>query len=153
MNLNQWLFRVLAVSTMSLVSIGLPALAQNTQSTDKSKSTATDSQSKADNTRQNKNDRTNTADRSTNSASDRELTRKIRKAIVDDKSLSSYAHNVKIVTKDGMVTLRGPVRTEDEKKMVEAKANEVAGAGKVTNDITVAPSKGSKTHTDSSKSQ
>jgi len=136
---------------MSLVSIGLPALAQNTQSTDKS--TTTDSHTKPDNTRQNKKNQDMTADRSTNSASDRELTRKIRKAIVDDKTLSSYAHNVKIVTKDGMVTLRGPVRTEDEKKMVEAKASEVAGSGKVTNDITVAPSKGSKSHTDTSKSK
>jgi hyperosmotically inducible protein len=148
MNTNQWLFRVLAVGTLSFASVASPVLAQNTQSTDKS--TTTDSQSKADNTRQNKKDRTMTADRSTKSASDRELTQKIRKAIVDDKTLSSYAHNVKIITKDGMVTLRGPVRTEDEKKTVEAKASEIAGSGKVTNDITIAPSKGSKSKTDTS---
>ena len=44
-----------------------------------------------------------------------------------DKSLSTYAHNVKIVTQDGQVTLKGPVRSEDEKKAIEAKATEGAG--------------------------
>ena len=48
---------------------------------------------------------------------------------MDDKSLSTYAHNVKIVSKQGKVTLKGPVRSEDEKKTVAAKATEVAGAG------------------------
>jgi hyperosmotically inducible protein len=54
--------------------------------------------------------------------SDREITKQIRQALVQDGSLSSYAHNVKIVTQGGMVTLKGPVRSDEEKKAVEAKA-------------------------------
>ena len=63
---------------------------------------------------------------------------------MDDKTLSTYAHNVKVIAQDGQVTLKGPVRTEDEKKTVEAKATEVAGAGHVINQISIAPAKGSK---------
>jgi hyperosmotically inducible protein len=81
-----------------------------------------------------------TAAEQTENRSDKETTRDIRRAIVKDDSLSTMAHNVKVVTKNGMVTLRGPVRSEEEKKAVEAKAVEVAGASKVTNDLTVSPS-------------
>ena len=63
---------------------------------------------------------------------------------MDDKTLSTYAHNVKIISQDGQVTLKGPVETEDEKKTIETKATEVAGAGRVTNQITIAPAKASK---------
>jgi osmotically-inducible protein OsmY len=56
-----------------------------------------------------------------------------------NKELSTYAHNVKVVTRNGMVTLKGPVRSEDEKKAVEAKASEIAGAGKVKSMISVRP--------------
>ncbi|HUK91165.1 MAG TPA: BON domain-containing protein [Blastocatellia bacterium] len=84
-----------------------------------------------------------TADQQKQNKADRDLTRQIRKAVVSDKTLSVAAHNVKIVSRDGMVTLRGQVKSEDEKKAVEDKATEVAGAGKVTNELTVAPS-GSK---------
>ena len=56
-----------------------------------------------------------------------------------DKSLSTYAHNVKIVTQDGQVTLKGPVRSEDEKRAIEAKAAEVAGDGKVTSELNIKP--------------
>ena len=72
-------------------------------------------------------------------ASDRDLAKKIRQAVVGDKTLSTYAHNVKIVAQDGQVTLKGPVRSEAEKTAIEVKATEIAGAGKVTNDITIAP--------------
>ena len=68
---------------------------------------------------------------------DRELTQKIRKAIVSDKSLSVKAHNVQIDAQDGAVTLMGPVKSDDEKKAIEGKATEIAGAGKVTNQLTV----------------
>lgn len=74
-------------------------------------------------------------------ALDRDTTQKIRKAVVDDKSLSTYAHNVKILVKDGKVTLRGPVRSEDEKQAVAKAASSVAGAENVTNELTVEPSK------------
>ena len=56
-----------------------------------------------------------------------------------DKALSTYAHNVKVIAQDGQVTLKGPVRSDDEKRAVEAKATEVAGAGHVTNEMSVAP--------------
>jgi len=72
---------------------------------------------------------------------DREITQKIRKAIHQDKSLSTYAHNIKIVTQDGKVTLRGPVRSDEEKANLQAKAIAVAGDGNVTNDVEIAPSK------------
>ena len=72
-----------------------------------------------------------------NNSSDRETMRKIRRAIVTDKELSTYAHNVKIISQSGKVTLKGTVHTEEEKKAIEAKATGVAGAENVTNEITV----------------
>jgi hyperosmotically inducible protein len=80
-----------------------------------------------------------TASTATQNKADRELTRQIRKAIVSDKSLSTQAHNVKILTQDGTVTLKGQVKTDDEKKAVEDKATGVVGNGKVTSEITVGP--------------
>ena len=104
-------------------------------------------QTPADNTKVNTRDRAKgavTADQQKENASDRELTQKIRRALMQDKTLSSYAHNVKIVAQGGQVTLKGPVRTEDEKRTVETKAAEVAGAGHVINQMSVAPAKGTK---------
>jgi osmotically-inducible protein OsmY len=104
-------------------------------------------QTPADNTKVNKQDRAKgavTADQQKENAADRELTQKIRKALMQEKTLSSYAHNVKIVTQDGQVTLKGPVRSEEEKQMVAAKATELAGADHVINQITIAPAKTSK---------
>jgi osmotically-inducible protein OsmY len=85
-----------------------------------------------------------TADQQKDNTHDREITQKIRRALLDDKTLSTYAHNVKVVAQDGQVTLKGPVRTADEKRTIEAKATEVAGAGRVTNQISIAPAKSSK---------
>ena len=81
-----------------------------------------------------------TADQQKSNKSDRELTQKIRKSVYSDKSLSMAAHNVKIISRDGMVTLRGNVKSDGEKKSIEDKATEVAGAGKVTSELTVTPS-------------
>ena len=75
------------------------------------------------------------------SATDRELARKIRVALHDDKSLSTYAHNIKIISRDGRVTLKGPVRSEEEKTAIETKATEIAGTGNVTNELEIAPPK------------
>ena len=105
------------------------------------------SQTPADNTKVNTRDRAKsavTADQHKENGTDRELTQKIRRALMQDKSLSTYAHNVKVVAQHGQITLKGPVRSDDEKRTVEAKATEVAGAGNVTNQITVAPSKSTK---------
>ena len=59
--------------------------------------------------------------------------------MMKDKSLSTYAHNVKIITQNGQVTLKGPVRSEDEKRTVEAKAAEIAGESKVTSELNIKP--------------
>ena len=94
-----------------------------------------------DNTRVNKSDREAgepTADQQKETATDRDLTKNIRRAIVKDKSLSSYAHNVKVIAQNGIVTLKGPVRSEEERKTIEAKAAEVAGAGNVKNELSIA---------------
>lgn len=99
-------------------------------------------QSPADNTRMNRGDQNQnavTADQQKMNRSDRDVTQQIRRSIEKDKSLSTYAHNVKVITQNGMVTLKGPVRSEDEKRAIEAKATEVAGADKVTNEIEVQP--------------
>ena len=100
-------------------------------------------QTAPDNTKTNQQDRAKgaaTADQQKENASDREITQKIRQSVMDDKSLSTYAHNVKIVAQGGQVTLKGPVRSETEKQTIERKATEVAGGGHVTNDISVTAS-------------
>jgi len=124
-----WIVSALTIASMISVS---PAVAQEG---DMQQAPATD------NTRLNKRDRDKaqpTADQQKENRSDRDLTKQVRRALVKDKSLSTYAHNVKIISRDGKVTLKGPVRSEDEKQAVEAKAIEVAGQGNVTNDIHVA---------------
>jgi hyperosmotically inducible periplasmic protein len=94
-----------------------------------------------DNTGQNRDQNQPTADQQKMNPADRAITQKIRRAIHDDSTLSTYAHNIKIITQDGKVTLRGPVRTEDEKAGLEAKAVSVAGQGNVNDMLEVAPSK------------
>jgi len=94
-----------------------------------------------DNTKTNKDQTLPTADQQKMNPSDRAITQKIRKSIHGDKNLSTYAHNIKIITQDGKVTLRGPVRSEDEKNSLQAKAVAVAGQENVINQLEVAPSK------------
>lgn len=101
-------------------------------------------QTAPDNTRTNQRDRSKaepTADQSKNDAGDRKLAQKIRKSITDDKNLSTYAHNVKVIAQNGTVTLKGPVRSEDEKQTVVQKAAAEAGAGNVNDELTVAPAR------------
>src|ERR1700681_2058338 len=99
------------------------------------------SDTKADNTKVNNRDRSSgevTADQQKANAADRHLTKKIRQSIIADKSLSTYAHNIKIISQNGAVTLKGPVKSDDEKKAVMAKAVEIAGsADNVTDQISV----------------
>jgi hyperosmotically inducible periplasmic protein len=78
-----------------------------------------------------------TAGEQSNAKSDVALTRKIRRAVVKDSSLSMLAHNVKIVTANGNVTLRGPVNSEAEKVAIASKAKAIAGAGNVDNQLEV----------------
>jgi hyperosmotically inducible periplasmic protein len=80
----------------------------------------------------------NTADQQSEATSDRMLTRKIRQALIADKSLSTYGHNVKIIAKDGSVTLKGPVHSEEEKQAIASKTESIVGSpDKVTNQLTV----------------
>jgi hyperosmotically inducible protein len=100
-----------------------------------------DTSTKPDNTKVNQRDRNAgeaTADQQKVNATDRELTRKIRQSIMADKSLSTYAHNIKIISQNGAVILKGPVRSDDEKRTVVSKAVGVAGgADRVTDQISV----------------
>ncbi len=89
-----------------------------------------------DNTANNKGD-TQTADKQSNAKADRDITAKVRKEIVSDKDLSTYAHNVKVITVNGVVTLKGPVKSEDEKAKVAELAASVVSADKITNELTV----------------
>ena len=94
------------------------------------------SQANADDSANNKNQHL-TADQQKNKVSDRDLTAKIRRAVIADKSLSMYGHNVKIIVAGGSATLKGPVHSEAEKQAIGQKAAEVVGADKVSNEITV----------------
>ncbi len=83
-----------------------------------------------------------TADDQAMDRSDMLITSKIRQAIVADDKLSTLAQNVKIITRSGVVVLRGPVRSTEEKERVEAVANTVAGAANVRSDLTIATNAG-----------
>lgn len=78
-----------------------------------------------------------TAEDQGSSRSDTKMTADIRSSLVNDDSLSLQAHNIKIITRDGKVTLRGPVDNQDERERIAALAGEIAGAGNVTNDLRV----------------
>lgn len=100
-----------------------------------------------DNTKTNQRDRTTgavIAEQQKVNKSDQTTAQQIRKAVVADKTLSSYAHNVKIVVQDGRVTLKGPVRTAQERDAVAKIANDIAGADHVSNEIDIAPEKSAR---------
>lgn len=96
-----------------------------------------------DNTKVNQRDRdpgAATADQQKMNAADRDLTAKIRKSIMADKGLSTYAHNVKVISQNGIVTLKGPVRSAEEAKSIRAKAADAAGGpDKVVDQMSVKP--------------
>ena len=98
-------------------------------------------QAAPDNSKTNKRDRDKnspTADRQKMNPTDRDLAKRIRSAITDDKSLSTYAHNIKIISQDGTVPLKGPVKSEEEKQTIASKAAEVAGSpDKVNNQLSI----------------
>jgi len=127
---NKWMINALAAGVL-VAGGGMLATAQTPA---------------ADNTKTNKAANSGaTADQGKNNSSDRTLMQKIRQAVMADKSLSTYAHNVKIIAQNGKVTLKGPVNSEAEKQSIEQKATDVAGAGNVTNEITVKAAKPKKT--------
>jgi hyperosmotically inducible periplasmic protein len=123
---------VMLLGACLLLGASMPAVTANAQD---------QQQPAADNTKNNRDKTSPTADQQKLTPADRELTKKIRASINNDKSLSTYAHNIKIISQDGKVTLRGPVRSEDEKAAIESKATAIAGPNSVTNMLDVAPPK------------
>jgi len=104
------------------------------------KTVVTPSQTVPDNTGRNVRDRsgdTVTPGDQSNTKADLQLTQQIREAIMADKSLSTNAKNVKIITANGLVTLRGPVNTPQEKATIEAKAQHIAGANNVASQLEI----------------
>ena len=94
----------------------------------------------ADNSSRNARDRdgaTKTAGDQSENEADRALTQKIRQAITSDDGLSTNGQNVKIITSDGKVTLRGPVKSAKEKADIAAKATQIAGVKQVDNQLEV----------------
>jgi lipid-binding SYLF domain-containing protein len=115
-----------------------PSETASVSAQDRSSQTASD----ADNTVNNKPDHAGsgtTADQQKSGNSDLQLTASIRQSIVADSSLSTYAHNVKIVVEDGEATLKGPVRTQEEKSTVAAKAAAIVGQDNVVDEMSVVP--------------
>jgi osmotically-inducible protein OsmY len=93
-----------------------------------------------DNTRMNARDKDGasvTPQNQSNAATDRKLLAAVRRAIVKDKSLSVTAHNVKIMTANGAVTLRGPVKSDDEKSKIDTLVKQVDGVTNVDNQLDV----------------
>jgi hyperosmotically inducible periplasmic protein len=110
-------------------------------SADKDTGNKADTEVKPDNSKMNKEMRSNkelTADQQAENPADRKLAQQIRRSIVKDKSLSTYGHNVKVIVRGGNVTLKGPVRSMDEKAAVEKAAAKAAGGAKISNELTVA---------------
>jgi hyperosmotically inducible periplasmic protein len=94
-----------------------------------------------DNTRVNERDRNAaqpTADQQKENKTDRELTQTIRQSVMDEESFSTNAKNIKIISENGWVTLKGPVNSNEEKRSIVAKAVSATGdAAKVTDQISV----------------
>ena len=127
----QWMIRLFGIGCLLM---GLIAVAQGQDSSAQ--------QPAPDNTKMNKGDSSPsqpTADQQKDNRSDRDITQQIRKAIMADKSLSTYGHNVKVISQNGVVTLKGPVRSDEEKQMIEQKAADIVGKDKVTSELAVKP--------------
>jgi osmotically-inducible protein OsmY len=128
--------RLSQVTKMSIVAITLLGLSLSAPVHAQS-----DDKTKPDNTAVNKRDRNPgeaTADQQKMDAADRDNTAKIRRSVMADKSLSTYAHNVKIISQNGTVTLKGPVRSEEELRSIVSKAADVTGSpDKVINQMSV----------------
>jgi hyperosmotically inducible protein len=126
---------VLLFSLALLALSGYAGTAYSTEGT-----TAPPAPTAPDNTGRNVRDRggaTMTPGDQSESEADRTVTQQIRRAVVSDDSLSTMAKNVKIITADGVVTLRGPVENPNEKEAIETKARQLAGINKVDNQLEV----------------
>ena len=113
--------------------------AQQATPTPRDPATASDA-TEADNTKRNsseQNKNTKTAEKQSNSKDDLALTQKIRQAVMKDGSLSMNAKNVKIIARDGQITLKGPVDSQQEKDTIGTEAGGIAGKEKVDNQLEV----------------
>lgn len=127
---------IIALSSASALAADGPTGSQPTPSTAPSTTTRS-----AENTGINVRDKsgaTQTPQKQTNADNDRKVLADVRRAVVGDKTLSTAAHNVKIITLNGVVTLRGPVRSSEEKVKIEKLAQQVAGVTSVENQLDVA---------------
>ncbi len=138
--------QLLVVGLLSTALIGLAACERNANTTGNPSSTGnagtTDnpSNAKPDNTGVNKRDQNTATPTPMNQGEDQNdlrITADIRKAVTDDGSLSTNAHNAKIITNNGAVVLRGPVDSAAEKSSIETKAKNVAGVTSVENQLEV----------------
>ena len=132
------LFAFFLVSSDSFVKLAY----SNTHS-ETTANTNTSDEVAPDSSKVNKRDRSTeevSADNQSNSKADLEITRAIRQSVMKDSNLSTYVHNVKIITQDGKVTLKGPVRSEQEKSIIAQKAKMVAGPKNVQDQLEVANS-------------
>ena len=123
--------------TLLLFSMVLMVGCSKNQSEDKQVSQTVEPDNSGRNVRD-RDDQTKTPGDQSENEADRTITQNIRQALTADDSLSTNAKNVKIITNDGTVTLRGPVKSEKEKTDIEAKAKQVAGVKRVDNQIEVA---------------
>ena len=111
---------------------------------------AADEKTKPDNTSINERDRsseTQTSGDQSNSSADLKITQAIRQALVKDSELSTTAKNIKIITDDGQVTLRGPVKNAQEKAKIDQLARSAAGGAKINDQLDVKGLKLTKPHT------
>jgi hyperosmotically inducible protein len=125
-----------------LLLVFLAAVISACSSAEKEPENTTPAPAAADNTARNERDSTGATATPTDQAeneTDLGITAKIRQAIVDDKALSVNAQNVKVITNTGIVVLRGPVKSEQEKAAIEAKAKQVAGVTRVENQLEIEP--------------
>lgn len=133
--------RTIQMLATSIVALGVfGALAVGASPGDPATMPPPDTRQPADNADVNVRDRhvsKPTAGQQSNDARDVKLTRAIRKAVVDDDSLSVYAHNVRIVTRTGVVILRGPVKSEQERNKIAEKARRVPGVVRVDNQLEI----------------
>jgi hypothetical protein len=122
-------------------ALALFASAAFPQSANTPEPAASGARAAPDNTKSNREDpsnRNHTADDQKSNESDLKITQQIRRSVMADKDLSTYAHNIKIVSVNGTVTLNGVVHGEAEKAQLAQKAAEVVGHDHVVNQIKVA---------------
>ena len=128
MRLKRYLWLVAATTLLASSILACPIQQDQQPAPDNSKTNQGDAHKGA-----------TTADQQKMNPADRATTKQIRSALMQDKTLSTYAHNIKIIAQDGQVTLKGPVRSVAEKTAIGEKATQVAGSGNVTNHLKVAP--------------